>query len=89
MSRPAKPGVYLIAIMKTTSEKLPDFKEIEKEISDFLTKRFGQNVKVEPGIPQPHEDAIDGSDKTSPPQTKIVFDLLTTKPPKELVIFHF
>ena len=69
--------------MKTTNEKLPDLKEIEKEIGDFLAKRFGQNVKVEPAIPQSQKEALDGSDKTSPPQAKIHFDLK----PEELISY--
>jgi len=28
------------------NEKLPDPKELEKEIGEFLSKKFGDNVKV-------------------------------------------
>ena len=32
--------------MKDHNEKTPDPKELEKEISAFLTKKFGENVKI-------------------------------------------
>jgi len=32
--------------MKTRYEKMPDPKELEKEIGDFLTKKFGDSVKI-------------------------------------------
>lgn len=32
--------------MKTRNEKIPDPKELEKEIGDYLTKKFGDGVKV-------------------------------------------
>ena len=32
--------------MKERSEKIPDPKELEKEISEFLAKKFGDNVKI-------------------------------------------
>ena len=70
-------------IMNTMNEKLPNLKEIEKEISDFLSKRFGNNVRVETGIPQANEEIIDGSDKVTPHKSKIGFDLK----PEELIAY--
>jgi hypothetical protein len=32
--------------MKSHSEKVPNPKELEKEISEFLSKKFGDNVKI-------------------------------------------
>ena len=32
--------------MKDHNEKIPDPKELEKEISEFLVKKFGENVKI-------------------------------------------
>jgi ATP-dependent Clp protease ATP-binding subunit ClpX len=32
--------------MSERSEKIPDLKEIEKEISDVLAKKFGSHVKL-------------------------------------------
>ncbi len=41
--------------IKTHSGKMPDPKEIEKEISEFLSKKFGGEVKIMSHIAMPHE----------------------------------
>lgn len=40
------PGDYNDSIMKTKNEKIPNPKEIEKEIASFLTRRYGDHVKL-------------------------------------------
>ncbi len=37
---------YILLNMKEKNEKIPDIKEIEKEIGEFLNKKFGGAVKV-------------------------------------------
>ncbi len=62
-------------MMKTTNEKIPDPKELEKEISEFLSKKFGNNIRIVSPEVLPQE-AIPGD----PPgkvekKTTIAFDL--------------
>jgi len=42
--------------MKTLNEKIPGPKEIEKEIGEFLSKKFGDSVKIVSPIVLPQED---------------------------------
>ena len=39
-------GDYSDGVMKPIDEKSPDPKEIEKELGEFLAKKFGGNVKL-------------------------------------------
>lgn len=67
--------------MKTNDEKFPDPKELEKELTEFLSKKFGGNVKLATPIMMPQTNP---SDTTEPPVSKpveIKFDLK----PEELV----
>ena len=41
-----KPLVLIVTPMKTRNDKIPNPKEIEKELTDFLAKRFGGSVKM-------------------------------------------
>ncbi|GAB6909289.1 ATPase AAA-2 domain protein [Desulfosarcina cetonica] len=65
------------------SEKIPDPKELEKELGDFLTKKFGGSVKLAAPIimPQPANSEAD----QPPPKTRktIQFDLK----PQDLVTY--
>ena len=45
--------------MKTINEKFPDPKELEKELGDFLTKKFGGTVKLSTPIVLPQVDTSD------------------------------
>jgi endopeptidase Clp ATP-binding regulatory subunit ClpX len=68
--------------MATDSEKIPDPKELEKEISDFLAKKFGENVKIVSPMVLPRE-ALHGS-REKPPSASVKsinFDLK----PEELI----
>jgi len=69
--------------MKEINEKIPTPKELEKEIAEFLTKKFGGNVKVaQPMVIQ--QESMDGPDEKPPKrEKKISFDLK----PEELVAY--
>ncbi|MEJ2222994.1 MAG: ATPase, partial [Desulfobacterales bacterium] len=69
--------------MKSQSQKIPDPKELEKEISEFLSKKFGNNVRIVTPMILPQEGAVDKV-KTPPRQKKnINFDLK----PEELIAY--
>ena len=69
-------------MMKAHSEKIPDPKELEKEIGEFLSKKFGDNVKIITPMVLPQEGAVD---KVAPPKRKkeINFSLK----PEELIAY--
>ncbi len=70
-------------MMKEHNEKLPDPKEIEKEISDFLSKKFGGSVKMVTPLVLPQEVTTEKGGKSNQKETKINFDLK----PEELISF--
>jgi endopeptidase Clp ATP-binding regulatory subunit ClpX len=70
-------------IMKEKNEKIPDPKELEKEISEFLAKKFGENVKIVSPMVVPQEAAVDQSKKAPEKKKKINFDLK----PEELIAY--
>jgi hypothetical protein len=45
--------------MKTNNEKIPDPKELEKELGEFLAKKFGGNVKLASPIIIPQQEAYE------------------------------
>ena len=67
--------------MGKRDEKIPDPKEIEKEISEFLAKKFKDNVKIVSPVVLPQELALDNAQKPFPKRKKINFDLL----PEDLI----
>ncbi len=69
--------------MKAHEKNIPDPKELEKEIGEFLSKKFGDNVKIVTPMVLPKEDAIDTV--KAPPKRKqeINFDLK----PEELIAY--
>jgi endopeptidase Clp ATP-binding regulatory subunit ClpX len=67
--------------MGKRDEKIPDPKEIEKEISEFLAKKFKDNVKIVSPVVLPQELALDKTQKSSRKRKKINFDLL----PEDLI----
>ena len=70
------PAVLIVEPMKTNASKIPDPKEIEKEISEFLSKKFGGNVKMVTQAIIPQAAAAPAEPKTSgPPSAEIEFDL--------------
>ena len=67
--------------MGKRDEKIPDPKEIEKEISEFLAKKFKDNVKIVSPVVLPQELALDKTPKKNRKKNKINFDLL----PEDLI----
>ena len=54
--------------MNELNEKIPDPKELEKELGDFLAKKFGGNVKLATPIVMPQDAKTDEGEKpTQPP----------------------
>jgi endopeptidase Clp ATP-binding regulatory subunit ClpX len=74
--------LYLI-VMKEQNEKIPNPKELEKEISDFLAKKFGDNVKIVSPVVMPQEAMLDKTKESDKPKPKINFDLK----PEELIAY--
>jgi ATP-dependent Clp protease ATP-binding subunit ClpX len=70
-------------MMKEHNEKLPDPKEIEKEIGDFLAKKFGGSVKMVTPMALPHKTASEKEEKTTKRVRKINFDLK----PEEMISY--
>jgi endopeptidase Clp ATP-binding regulatory subunit ClpX len=69
--------------MSAYSEKIPDPKELEKEISEFLAKKFGGHVKVLSPLVMTQE-AVTGKAKEPPrDQKRINFNLK----PEELIAY--
>jgi ATP-dependent Clp protease ATP-binding subunit ClpX len=69
--------------MKEHNEKIPDPKEIEKEIGDFLSKKFGGSVKMVTPLVLPQEVTTEKGEKSVKKEKKINFDLK----PEELISF--
>lgn len=69
--------------MKEHDEKIPDPREIEKEISEFLSKKFGNSVKVVSPIVLPQEAPLDKAETPPEKEQKINFDLK----PEDLVSY--
>ena len=74
--------IILIAKMDQ-NEKIPDPKEIEKEISEFLAKKFKDNVKIVSPVVLSQELALDSAEKKPEKKKKINFDLL----PEDLIAY--
>ncbi len=69
--------------MKTIDEKIPNPAEIEKEISEFLSKRFGSHVKIVSPMMVTEPDDVDGAGKKAHGTTGINFDLK----PEDLIAY--
>jgi endopeptidase Clp ATP-binding regulatory subunit ClpX len=69
--------------MTDKNEKIPDPKEIEKEISEFLSKRFKDNVKIVSPMVLHQDMALDKSEKGPTSGKKINFDML----PEDLIAY--
>jgi endopeptidase Clp ATP-binding regulatory subunit ClpX len=69
--------------MKPMNEKIPNPKELEKEISDFLSKKFGNSVKIVSPVVMPQESMLEKIDPPGPKERKINFDLK----PEDLVSY--
>ncbi|MCG2756861.1 MAG: AAA family ATPase [Desulfobacteraceae bacterium] len=69
--------------MKEHNEKIPGPREIEKEISEFLSKKFGDSVKIVSPIVLPQEAFLEKAELPSKKEQKINFDLK----PEDLVSY--
>ncbi len=67
--------------MRVSNTKIPDSKELEKEIGEFLTKKFGDNVKIISPINLPQQLSMEDFSEHSPKSREIKFDLK----PEELI----
>ena len=69
--------------MNSIDEKTPNPKDLEKEISEFLTKKFGDNVKIVSPIVMPQRSATDTVEKPPVKLKPMQFDLK----PDELIAY--
>ena len=69
--------------MKTHNEKFPDPKELEKELSEFLTKKFGDNIKLTTPVVVPQVEVSDRVEHHDSSPKEIHFNLK----PEELVAY--
>jgi len=74
--------LYCLA-MKEHNEKIPNPKELEKEISEFLAKKFGENVKIVSPMVVPQESMLDKPNESGKSRPNINFDLR----PEELISY--
>lgn len=68
---------------KILNKGIPDPKQIEKEIGDFLAKKFGGTVKIISPIVLPEEVRSEKADKKPEKKKKLDFELL----PEELISY--
>ncbi len=69
--------------MKEYDEKIPNPKEIEKELGEFLAKKFGGSVKLASPVALPQQELSDTVEPSVNQSTKINFDLK----PEELISY--
>ncbi|MCK4469652.1 MAG: ATPase, partial [Desulfobacterales bacterium] len=61
--------------MKECNEKIPDPKELEKELSEFLTKKFGGSVKVVSPVVVPQAATVEKERKAPKKKKRLDFNL--------------
>ncbi|HSO19342.1 MAG TPA: AAA family ATPase, partial [Desulfosarcina sp.] len=69
--------------MREISEKIPDPKELEKELGDFLAKKFGGSVKLATPIVMPQAAKTDEGEPPPKSRKTINFDLK----PQDLIAY--
>ncbi|MGB9498262.1 MAG: AAA family ATPase [Dissulfuribacterales bacterium] len=69
--------------MQTNNEKIPKPKEIEKEISDFLTQKYGDQVKMVSPIVLPLDERMETDEFSKKKGNSFNFDLK----PEELIAY--
>jgi ATP-dependent Clp protease ATP-binding subunit ClpX len=69
--------------MKEIYEKIPNPKEIEKELSEFLSKKFGNSVKLTAPITLPQQEFSEAVESPVKKEEEISFDLR----PQELIAY--
>ena len=72
-----------MSIMKEHGEKLPTPKDLEKEIGEFLSKKFGDSVKLVSPVVVPQQVATDMPKKTGEISGKLEFDMK----PEDLIAY--
>ena len=75
--------MVIINSMKSHDEKIPDPKQLEKEIGDFLSKKFGNNVKIVTPVVLPEQNAVEQAKSAPRGKKEINFDLK----PEELIAY--
>jgi len=65
---------YYFFIMKTINEKIPNPAEIEKEIGEFLSKKYGDQVKMISPVMMPQPDRSETDAFTTPKKKPFHFD---------------
>jgi endopeptidase Clp ATP-binding regulatory subunit ClpX len=61
--------------MKIENEKIPNPREIEKEISEFLSRKYGDQVKIVSPVVMPQEEQAGECDETATDRHTVDFDL--------------
>jgi endopeptidase Clp ATP-binding regulatory subunit ClpX len=79
----ARRGDYSDGVMKPIDEKYPNPKEIEKELGEFLTKKFGSNVKLATPISMTQQAPSDTVEKPVSQPVEVDFDMK----PEELIAY--
>jgi len=69
--------------MRERNEKIPNPKDLEKEIGDFLSKKFGDNVKIVSPLALPQQVEKDPETRKKTPHKKLDFEMK----PEELVAY--
>ncbi len=77
------PGDYNDSIMKTKNEKIPNPKEIEKEIASFLTRRYGDHVKLMSPLTMVQADISEMDTAGPKKENRIDFDMK----PEEMIAY--
>ena len=76
-----RPCDYIETTMKEKQQKIPNPSEIEKEISDFLSRKYGDQVKIVSPIVMPQEEETGEGDDKGKYLHDVDFDLK----PEELI----
>ncbi len=65
--------------MKEKNENIPDPKKIEKELGEFLNKKFGGSVKIVSPSLVPNEAPVSGTDRSEGRKKLVNFDIKPTE----------
>ena len=66
-------AVIILQVMKNGDEKIPNPRELEKEIGEFLSKKFGQNVKIVSPIVMPEQFQQEEDGEVKKRETRLDF----------------
>jgi len=66
--------MIIVPLKETTMEKIPGPKEIEKDISEFLSEKYGGAVRMITPVVLPHADTA-ADENTSPSDSTLDFDM--------------